>query len=390
MRVIRSFTKRFRTSTKGNHAMKTSFVRAFFRGAIAASPWVGTLALTVLVPSMHRGTLATAAQEKEVKEEQRFRFTDGVLTTTSIAFSHDSRYLLAAAGPKTVLGVAPPIPDIGEVRIWDLQSAHVPPLVLKHTLAKGFNRSILVASSPKGSLFASVEDGVECTLRVWSLPQGREVANRGELPWATSLSFSPDGKSIAIGTSKEVIVVDAKTCAIQKRIPHTVGGFNSWLSFSPDGRKILFSGFLFRRVLLMDIEKEVIYDELKCTDEMGAYSAVHWSKDGKNVVLVNSMASISFTDLATKKSVKAIAPLRLDISHRQTLSVSPDDRYLALGSMKDDTYLWDTQTLKSSTLTQRRLPVFSADGKRFASFDTSPPDPAILVVEPSYVLKNLK
>jgi len=148
----------------------------------------------------------------------------------SLAFSPDGTTLASGSTDKTV-------------RLWDVVSGK--PLATLEGHADFLGN---IAFSPDGTALASTSrDGTVC---LW------DVAARQPRPgfaftapvnpdttapyWLTGLTYSPDGKTIAVGSvSSSVYVLDAATGGLQRELK----GHQDWvvirgLSYSPDGRTL--------------------------------------------------------------------------------------------------------------------------------------------------------
>ena len=136
----------------------------------------------------------------------------------ALAFSPDDKIL--AAG----------IPHQG-IRAWDITTFELFPF----NAEEHFGGALVY--SPNGTLLAT--SGTHVQTRVWNVSTQRDIAPPHVMN-ANALVFSPDGKTLAFGHPKGIVLSDITTTSIKERgriSNHR--GFGSVLTFSPDGKILL-------------------------------------------------------------------------------------------------------------------------------------------------------
>ena len=141
-----------------------------------------------------------------------------------VAFSLDGKLIAAGYGWNTQ----------GGVKVWDVASRTV---VAALARGKGEHEK-RVAFSPDGKLFAGANFDGDVTL--WAVGSWRRLKTvifRGGSP--TSLSFSPDGTKLAFSSAFAVILYDLKSARANKIAARThLSDYFSGASFSPDGKSL--------------------------------------------------------------------------------------------------------------------------------------------------------
>jgi len=119
-----------------------------------------------------------------------------------IAFSPDARVLASVGGTLT----AESTNRFGEIRLWNLSTYEEIWNNVSHT-----DGVRTVEFSPSGDLFAT--GSIDGTVRLWNVQNGTEELEIriGTPVW--SLSFSPDGKNIAVGcaSSRRIRIYDVES-----------------------------------------------------------------------------------------------------------------------------------------------------------------------------------
>ncbi len=223
---------------------------------------------------------------------------------------------------------------------------------------KGHTDSVLSLSySPDGKTLAST--GGDSTIRLWDTATGHQrLVLRTLVPW--DVIFSPDGQILACGgkTTPEVTLWNAATGEVLHKIPGSVDR----LAFSPDGKTLLGGGLSTR---LWNVASG---EERRAVPEEAGFM-VGMLPDGKTVVTLAGQHSES-CEVRFWDSENGARRLTIPAPGLNYAVLSPDGARLATTgwwSVK----VWDTTTgqLQSSYATQSdmRGAAFSPDGKRLAA-----------------------
>ena len=221
-----------------------------------------------------------------------------------------------------------------------------------------------VSFSPEGTTIAS--GAADNTIRLWDAQTGAPKRTlTGHTSWVDSVSFSPDGTTIVSGSSDNTIRLwDAQT-GLPKHTLTGTGGVQI-VSFSPDGTTIA-SGSREDTVRLWDAQTGAPKRTL--TGHTGWVDSVSFSPDGTTIASGSRDKTIRLWDVQTG------APKHTLTGHKGwiiSLSFSPDGTTIASGSLDKTIRLWDAQTgAPKHTLTGHTSMVvsvlFSPDGTTLAS-----------------------
>ncbi len=183
-----------------------------------------------------------------------------------------------------------------------------------------------------------------------------------------SAAISPDGKTIAGGTSYgNTYLYDVETGI--KKATYSIRGHNiTGVEFSPDGQSLLIEGTDTRRnksILLKDINTHKELGEITVNDDM---NGIAFSPDGKKIVCASQKKdNLLLWDIQHTPDNEKNKNLNCGIS--DSVAFSPDSSMIAVG--KGNVTLYDVDTGKQIGFHPTHFSVisvaFSPDGKTLAS-----------------------
>lgn len=240
-----------------------------------------------------------------------------------------------------------------------------------------------VSFSPDGTTIAS--GGADGTVVLWHAATGNKIhvidAHSKDVE---AVSFSPDGKMLATAGKDNAIVLwdtatgkEIATLEVQPRkgLAGSIGrwkslaGHSQWVvtvAFSPDGRSLA-SGSSGKAVILWDVKAA---EQMKIIEgHSGLVRSVAWSPDGRALASGSEDNTIVLWDTSTGNDIRTLEGHSYAVN---SVCFSPDGKVLASGSDDNSVNLWDvktgakTQDLKGHADSVRSV-VFSVDGKTLAS-----------------------
>jgi WD40 repeat protein len=306
------------------------------------------------------------------KEAEPIRLLEHGGTNGPVVFSPDGKFL-AEFSSNPVTG--------GDVclRLWDAATGKE-----VQELAGGRNNQGVLLFTPDGKRLLDFEQNAQA-LHIWDLAAGKESATLANLGGIVAFVLSPDGKTLAVGSSDQVLRLyetssgkalhELKGFQGQFGFQNQLGGLQglgSQIAFSPDG-KIVFAtaGNIIRRWDAASGEELLIG-----SGPENSLQGLRFSRDGKTLVTIGE-GGFRYWDPVTGKQRKLELPAPAneeDVnSNASALAFSPDGKLLALGWQDGRVSLHDAATGKElrkflegheASITSL---VFAGDGKTLVS-----------------------
>lgn len=157
-----------------------------------------------------------------------------------------------------------------------------------------------------------------------------------------SLAFSPDGKTLAVGTYQRVLLCDPATRKITKVWPNHPDSVRA-LTFSPDGKTLAAGGGTSGALGQVRLWSIAGSRETRAPfgNQSDAVNAVAFSPDGKTLATGSADKSIQLWDAATAR------PLQTLRDHSDAvlgLAFRADGKFLASCGADKSVKVWDTAT----------------------------------------------
>ena len=167
---------------------------------------------------------------------------------------------------------------------------------------------------------------------LWDVDSGTQTAVLGHTAWVNSVSFSPDGRTLASGGWDETVRLWDVDSGTQTAVPRAYGyGVNS-VSFSPDGRTLA-SGGWDETVRLWDVD-EPHTDRRPREGHEGFFWSVSFSPDGRTLASGSDDRTVRLWDVADMLAEAPPAEEPVAPEDGRTRETDPGNRFVGHDSVR--------------------------------------------------------
>jgi WD40 repeat protein len=231
------------------------------------------------------------------------------------------------------------------------------------------NSGLSAASRPERQQI--VEVSCNGSLRLLDPTTGRILRQEHLAGELTSVAYSPNGTTLAVGTASGAMLLDPDTLAVTARSPTLVPSDEpvNDIAFSPNGRTLA-ADLSQTGVALLVVPGLHVRTILHV---QGLNGTVVFSRDGRLLIVGGGDAAVHIFDLATRRLVhKIVAPQQSGQgSWPEVVALSPDGTQLAVGYPTMN-YSYGDVTLYNTHGWRREYTVMSTDTGEVSSVAFSP------------------
>ncbi len=269
----------------------------------------------------------------------------------------------------------------GMVRLWDVETLKEKPVTPGH-----LREVVALAFSPDGSHLLT--GSPDQTARLWDLKTGKEELRMSwrDHYWISSVAFSPDARTLAVGGHNETQLFDGKTGKLLRELKGQEGV--AWhTAFAPDGKRLVTASnggtirwwdaatgtkqreeaFPFQGIYGLRFRRngELLADSIKdgwlfrfewngktdvfrtpCTQLLTRLPVL--SPDGRTLASVEKDNAIHLWETSTLQlRLRFVGDQKEDVI---SLAFSADGRRLASGSNDSTVLVWDTMGTKDEAI----------------------------------------
>ena len=282
------------------------------------------------------------------------RVKDKAIHTRMIAFSEDGK-VAATQGERNI------------VRLWDTQTGK-----LLHEIASLRDGETMRFSRDGKTL---VVPGSGHWMNIFSVETGKKIHSLAVSKRVVSLAFSPDGKTLAAASNAanssssvegdQVIQLWDLAKLQAPPVKHPAPGIHS-VTFSPDGKTLAWGC---HRQTLCFMDRATGKNLRPTASHRGAIKSLVYLPDGKRILSASADGTIRIWDAATGQSLRVLQGHAGEILG---LALFPNGKLLA-SCGRDRTFrLWDVERGRGLSVLKDEgssvvAAAFSPDGKRLAS-----------------------
>ncbi len=224
----------------------------------------------------------------------------------------------------------------GKVYLWDIKDGKA---AVRLSFDSGMDGVSAVAFDPTGTLLAI--GGSDGALRLWDPASGQPAgdAMTGHTSWIHSLLFSKDGKTLISGSPGDATTIFWDV-ATRQASGEPLELYPSSLALSPDGRTLAYgtSGW---EIGFVDIATRSLGTTFRTSIPNGP-NALAYSPDGTTLAAAGEDGLVYLFDPNTGATVGE--PFQGHTNVINSLAYSPDGNMLASGSDDTTLRLWDTSS----------------------------------------------